>query len=546
MRQALYRIYRPKSFDEVFGQDHIIPILENQIKTSTVSHAYLFAGPRGTGKTSTAKLFAKTLNQGSEIDTIELDAASNNSVDDIREIVDNAALAPFEGKYKIYILDEAHMLSKSAFNALLKTLEEPPAHVIFILATTEPERIPPTILSRTLRFDFAKIGTNTIIQRLKIVLENENIDYQEDSLYYIAEKSAGGLRDALSLLDKAISYGPLSQDNIQRALGSIDGDLQLEIVQAILENNISQLVQIIEEVSRQGIEARVFLLDLVDFLRRILLLQNGISQEGPGLKEAAQLLDDKQAAYMIESLSETINQMRSSPKPEAQMLASLVALASVNFSIIDAYKNIPAHTEEILKAQDLEIRRLQESLRDLQAKIENFSTYPQNPVDKPIFSVDKSPKATDLHEMDSGNLSTKNQVAPEKLTDVSQLNAQSLDPEEEKNLAQLKELVPQIRQELKDIRKVNISALLDMADPKRFIKDNVFFVYSGENRGLCKAILAAEPNQFLDPILSRLFQRSILTNYITEDQLGQIREDNLSSLLEDINHNFPEVPLDIE
>ena len=209
MRQALYRRYRPKTFDEVFGQDHIIPILKNQIKTNSVSHAYLFSGPRGTGKTSTAKLFAAALNKGSDIDVIELDAASNNRVEDIREIVDTAALAPFGGAYKVYILDEAHMLSKNAANALLKTLEEPPQHVIFILATTEPDRIPKTILSRTLRFDFAKITPEVILERLKEVLAREEISYTDTALLYIAQNSNGGLRDALSLLDKALQKSRL-------------------------------------------------------------------------------------------------------------------------------------------------------------------------------------------------------------------------------------------------------------------------------------------------------------------------------------------------
>jgi DNA polymerase III, subunits gamma and tau len=226
MHKALYRIYRPTSFIDIVGQEQIISILKNQISEGSVSHAYLFSGGRGTGKTSTAKVFAKAVNcvdpvdqepchkcsvcvQG-DMDIIEIDAASNNSVDNIRELRENVVYTPSYGKYKVYIIDEVHMLSQGAFNALLKTLEEPPSHVIFILATTEPQKIPATVLSRCQRFDFKKIDKNQIIARMIKILDELGLTYEEEAIELIAQKSDGGMRDALSLLDQAIAYKELT------------------------------------------------------------------------------------------------------------------------------------------------------------------------------------------------------------------------------------------------------------------------------------------------------------------------------------------------
>ena len=546
MRQALYRMYRPKSFDEVFGQEHIIPILQNQIKSGSVSHAYLFAGPRGTGKTSTAKLFAKALNKGSEIDTIELDAASNNSVDDIREIVDTVSLAPFQGQYKVYILDEAHMLSKSAFNALLKTLEEPPEHVIFILATTEPERIPPTVLSRTLRFDFVKITNDTIVKRLKIVLDSEEIPWDEEALYYIAQKSGGGLRDALSLLDKALSYGGLSTENVTIALGTVEADYHISLLRAIRNNEISETVKILEKIINSGTEPRVILLEIIEYLKNIILFRNGVIQEQNRLKEGSELLTDTCCAYIIEEISKTMGQMRSSPAPETHMLASMVTLAAADFDNIHLYRNIPQIIQDQLDQSKIEISRLKSQLVDLQSLLDNLDTYPQKPVDKHGFSVDNPPKRTNGAKNSPGDLSTGPEEKELKITKISEAKETALTKEELDNINWFKEISPELKKQLKAARRVHISSLLDMSQLKRFINNNLFFVYSQQNKAMCKAMLKAGPNEYIDPILSQLYKRPVITHYITEDQLEDIKEDPMGNLIEKINQHFPHVKLDIE
>tara|TARA_B100000902_G_C27293989_1_gene908838 strand:+ start:225 stop:2108 length:1884 start_codon:yes stop_codon:yes gene_type:complete len=274
--------WRPNKFDEVIGQEHITKSLKNAIELNRISHAFTFTGPRGVGKTTTARILAKELNNiddlHSSFDVIEMDAASNRGIDEIRNLRENVSVVPAHGKYKIYIIDEVHMLTKEAFNALLKTLEEPPPNVIFILATTDPYKIPATILSRTQRFDFRRLTSENIIKQLKIVLDDENKDYESDSLKVIADKSEGSMRDALGYLDQLLNYSSdkINKRDVYSILGVVDESLYNQLFIYILDSNTLESINLVKESVNAGVSVKEFLIGFNRFLRKelICLIQN--------------------------------------------------------------------------------------------------------------------------------------------------------------------------------------------------------------------------------------------------------------------------------
>ncbi|MGN1148218.1 MAG: DNA polymerase III subunit gamma/tau, partial [Lachnospiraceae bacterium] len=291
---ALYRKFRPDNFEDVKGQDHIVTTLKNQIRANRIGHAYLFTGTRGTGKTTVAKIFARAVNcenpvdgspcgecavckaiaGGTSMNVIEIDAASNNGVDNIREIVDEVSYSPAEGKYKVYIIDEVHMLSIGAFNALLKTLEEPPSYVIFILATTEVHKIPITILSRCQRYDFKRITIDTIADRMRELMETEQVQIEEKALRYVAKMADGSMRDGLSLLDQCIAFHlgqELTYDKVLDVLGAVDTEVFSRLFRCILKADVLGCINILEEIVMQGRELTQFITDFTWYLRNLML-----------------------------------------------------------------------------------------------------------------------------------------------------------------------------------------------------------------------------------------------------------------------------------
>jgi len=355
---ALYRKFRPDSFLDVKGQDHIVTTLKNQIKNNRIGHAYLFCGTRGTGKTSIAKIFSKAVNcenlidgspcnecescksisKGTSMNVIEIDAASNNGVDNIREIRDEVQYPPTLGKYKVYIIDEVHMLSVGAFNALLKTLEEPPAYVIFILATTEVHKIPITILSRCQRYDFKRITIETIKDRLNELVIAENIDAEDEALLYIAKAADGSLRDGVSLLDQCIAFyigEKLTKDNVMEVLGSVDTAIFSDLLRKIIKADTAGAILLLEDVIMSGRDLSQFVVDFTWYLRNLLLVMSSENNEKIidltkerllALKEEAKMTDSETLMRYIRILSELSNSLRYSSSKRVLLEVAIVKL----------------------------------------------------------------------------------------------------------------------------------------------------------------------------------------------------------------------------
>ena len=339
---ALYRKFRPREFEDVKGQDHIVTTLKNQIKTDRVGHAYLFTGTRGTGKTTVAKIFARAVNcehpvegspcnecescrriiAGNSMNVIEIDAASNNGVSNIRDIIDEVAYAPTEGKYKVYIIDEVHMLTIGAFNALLKTLEEPPKYVIFILATTEAHKIPITILSRCQRYDFHRISIDTIAGRLQELMDKEQVTVEEKAIRYIAKAADGSMRDALSLLDQCIAFylgETLTYDHVLKVLGAVDTEVFSRLLASIQAEDVVGCIGILEDMVVEGRDLGQFVTDFTWYLRNLLLVKTGEDMEDvlevssdtlAVLKQEALQVEDAVLMRYIRVFSELSNQIR--------------------------------------------------------------------------------------------------------------------------------------------------------------------------------------------------------------------------------------------
>lgn len=356
MYQALYRKYRPKNFDEMIGQEVIVQTLKNAIEKNKISHAYLFTGPRGTGKTSAAKIFAKTINckqlvndlpcekcdcceqfnHQQNIDIIEIDAASNNGVDEIRELKNKVNLVPSISKYKVYIIDEVHMLSTSAFNALLKTLEEPPSHVIFILATTDPHKVLPTILSRCQRFDFKKVSELKIFERLKSISENENIKIEDSALKEIARLANGGLRDALSILDQVIAYSDdlITDKMVHEVNGTITQEDLKKIIEYLSENKLLDIFSIIDDYDNSGKNFLKLVEELILFYKNILLVKKIPEylkdKENNLYKDFIELYDDEKLIKILNELNITLNSIKNNNNSRLIFELSIIKIININ------------------------------------------------------------------------------------------------------------------------------------------------------------------------------------------------------------------------
>lgn len=374
---ALYRKYRPNTFSNIIGQENVTKILRNQIKNGKISHAYLFSGTRGTGKTSAAKVFARAINclnphdgepcnecdvckgilNGTITDVIEMDAASNNSVENIRQIRQEVVYATVDVKYRVYIIDEVHMLTTSAFNALLKTLEEPPANVVFILATTEQHKIPVTILSRCLKFEFNRLSEEDLYKRIKFVLESENVEYEDEACKYIATLADGAARDALSILDRCISEmeEKLKYEDVQNIVGAIDKKVIESVCESIVNYDSLKALEGIDAVVKKGKDLRQFAFELTnEFLNR-LVNENENTQRYADIIDRLSLLD---------------NELKSTTRKEIVMKAAIVQLCNTQ-TVVSTVSNGSVDTSAIEKIYAKKIENLEKQVIELQEKIKN-------------------------------------------------------------------------------------------------------------------------------------------------------------------------------
>lgn len=544
MQQALYRIYRPKNFDEIYGQDQIVSILRNQLENGNLSHAYLFCGPRGTGKTSTAKVFASAINGGTDIDTVELDAASNNSVDNVRDIRDNLAFAPTSGKYKIYIIDEVHMLSAAAFNALLKTLEEPPSHVIFILATTEPQKIPQTVLSRCQRFDFRKIEKDVLVQRLSDVLAQEGKDFESEALEFIALKSEGGLRDALSILDKALSYGDLTMENLLQVLGEIHSDNYLSMLKAIMAHNTRDAIMVLGSIEKSGMDPRIFALELINFMKQVILEFNDVKQDNPNVSQAAQICKDEIAANIIEDLSTTCSNMRYSPQPQVLLLADIVRITGTRYDAIGSNRDVSEDIRAEFALMNSEIRRLETLVQGLESRLSEIESNPQLPVGNIEGSVENSGRmAITSHTKGPSSTKSPSRVSAKKIERVE------ISDDEKAELDRVNDAIPILYEELRAVKQAQLAALIREGKPERFFDDNIFFCFEEKNIFHKNMLETQDINNSVEKILSKLLKRNIAVQYILYSELASIKSKKISDeekLIEKLSETFPDVNIDIK
>ncbi len=439
--KALYRIYRPQDFNEVAGQEHITTTLRNALANDKVAHAYLFSGPRGTGKTSIAKIFAKAVNcvhapvdnpcnvcencvgitSGVISDIIEIDAASNNGVDEIREIRDKVKYLPGYVKYKVYIIDEVHMLSTGAFNALLKTLEEPPAHVIFVLCTTEPQKIPLTIHSRCQRFDFKAITTRDIIGKLNEIIDKENISIDKGAVHQISLYAEGGLRDAISMLDQAHAYSPehITEEDVNQITGAVSLGMQIELADALIQGSSTKAMELLNALLAEGKEVRKIVLNLIEFFRDLLMMRNlrkldesNLLYQNDQFVALSKGVSNRFIFYALDVLNKVNNEIKWSNNPKIYLELAFIKITdnevgsdSKLLSVIDDLESRISEIEKLKSGIDAINQRVSENIikeiiNEDEPKTQTISTKPEEPVEE-LQKEEKTEEEFDLFESPS-------------------------------------------------------------------------------------------------------------------------------------------------
>lgn len=527
--QALYRMYRPQSFDDVVGQTHVTKTLRNAISKGKQSHAYIFSGPRGTGKTSIAKVFAKAINclnsddgepcnecaickgitQGTNSDVIEIDAASNNGVDEIRNIRDKVKYAPSESKYKVYIIDEVHMLTTGAFNALLKTLEEPPSHAIFILATTEPHKIPPTIISRAQRFDFKAISMDQIVDRLKFVAESQSLEYDNAALEFIAKTSEGGMRDALSIMDQAIAFGDerLTLQDALNVTGSVDEAALNDLFKDVVEGNVKEAFGRYHHFISEGKEVNRLINDMIYFVRDTIMIKTS-NESNESIEYDALVSFELDTLYrMIDIINDTLVSIRFSVKQNVHFEVLLVKLAEMIKAQPQTVQNMATTAVATEPDNDVLLQRMEQlenELKTLKAQGVSNSGQTQQPK-KPTRTVQRSKNAFSMQQI-----------------------AKVLDKANKEDIKLLKDHWQEVIDHAKSNDKKSLVSLLQNSEPVAASEDHVLVKFEEEIH--CEIVNKDdEKRNNIESVVCNIVNKTVKVVGVPSDQWLRVRSEYIQN-----------------
>jgi DNA polymerase-3 subunit gamma/tau len=525
---ALYRKWRPMVFGDVYGQSHITMTLKNQIKNDNISHAYLFCGTRGTGKTSTAKIFARAINCSSPrdldpcnecdvcrgilnesiMDVIEIDAASNNGVDNIRELRENVKYPPSKAKYKVYIIDEVHMLSQGAFNALLKTLEEPPSYVIFVLATTEPQKIPSTILSRCQRFDFKRVAFEEIFKRAKYICTEMDIEIEDEALNLIVRNSDGAVRDALSILDQCISFseGKLTYEKAIETLGIVTDEFLFKLADSIYEEDSKKAMQLIDELVNSGKDISQFIKDFINHFRNLMMtkMTESIEEVIDMSKENIQRLQIQGEKFQLNTIIRVINVLS---QTEAEIKWSSQPRVLLELAVVKLIQPSLDHSMEGLVDR---ISKLENKLNNFrfESNKENNSLPIQNNIKPKAVSKNKTNRSSD--ERNSGQRASNNRdekVSPPPISYNSNVNFKEIQGKWDIILKEIKR------------RKVAIHAVLMEGKPIK-TEENQLVISFGDGFWFHKDATSKKGNSdLIERVISEITGQKVRLKCVMEDEI---------------------------
>ncbi|SDL14907.1 DNA polymerase III subunit gamma/tau [Natronincola ferrireducens] len=555
--KALYRRFRPQVFEDVIGQGAVTTTLKNQIKTSNVSHAYLFSGTRGTGKTSTAKIFARAINclnpenfnpcnlcevckgilTESIMDVIEIDAASNNGVDHIRELRENVKYPPSKGRYKVYIIDEVHMLSSGAFNALLKTLEEPPDHIIFILATTDPQKLPATILSRCQRFDFKPVTTKDMIERLRDICERIGTTADEEALTTIALNAGGALRDALSILEQCIAFSSdnLTYEDVIDTLGIINHELLFHLGQCIGEKKVSEAIYAIQKIMEEGKDIQQLIKDLIHHFRNLMMVKmevdleelSGLSQEIlDKLKDQSKAFDVSSITEAIHLLSETEAKAKYAPQPRILLEVAIVTLCQ---------EKEETSFEGLLQR----IKKLEETIQTGEFIRKAIKQRPS----KEIGSIKKE-EEPGLAVKDKEKIESLEEVVLEEKKELLKENQATSIP---LDFSEIKEKWEEIKAFIRKDKKAQIEAMLREGELEDIIRGSLVISFK-DGFGFHRETLDREKTkEYIATVIEKITGQKLKLNLVMEYELGKKEEKDSREeiLVEKLKKTVPEGILEI-